>query len=174
MLQVCEELLIKRLRPLFCRGCARGLRGPRAQGPRGRHRRPRGVRDLQRACTLVELQAVGQNHHRDGRGECRVHGYGGGRGDHRGDCNKRDAGTERALDFFIFHDGLSAWWEVLAQAYTKAPGRSAAYTQTKARATRHDCRRLPGDVPRPGLARLRGPQGCRPRLLLVHLRVHRR
>ena len=32
------------------------------------------------------------------------------------------AGTERALGFFIFHDGLSTWWEALAQAYMRARG----------------------------------------------------
>jgi hypothetical protein len=26
------------------------------------------------------------------------------------------------LDFFVFHDGLSAWWEALAQAYMRARG----------------------------------------------------
>ena len=32
------------------------------------------------------------------------------------------AGTAHALDFTIFHDGLSAWWEADAQAHLAARG----------------------------------------------------
>ena len=32
------------------------------------------------------------------------------------------AGTSRASDFFIFHNGLSAWWETEAQAYLASRG----------------------------------------------------
>ena len=32
------------------------------------------------------------------------------------------AGTPRAHAFFIFHDGLSAWWEAEAQDYLKSRG----------------------------------------------------
>ena len=32
------------------------------------------------------------------------------------------SGTTHALDFFIFHDGLSAWWEVDAQTHLAALG----------------------------------------------------
>ena len=32
------------------------------------------------------------------------------------------AGTTHALDFTIFHDGLSAWWEADAQAHLAARG----------------------------------------------------
>ena len=50
------------------------------------------------------------------------------------------AGTTHALDFTIFHDGLSAWWEADAQA-TLPPGasptaRSATSPPTRAPATR--------------------------------------
>jgi hypothetical protein len=32
------------------------------------------------------------------------------------------AGSTNADDFMIFHDGLSQWWEVEAQAYIKSRG----------------------------------------------------
>ena len=70
------------------------------------------------------------------------------------------AGTERALDFFIFRDGLSTWWEALAQAHMRARGFEHRQIRNIEGEQGHalrgqDRRRLPGDVPRPGLARLR-------------------
>ena len=34
------------------------------------------------------------------------------------------SGTTHALDFFIFHDGLSAWWEADAQTHLAALARA--------------------------------------------------
>jgi hypothetical protein len=58
------------------------------------------------------------------------------------------AGTSRASDFFIFHDGLSAWWEAEAQAYLASRGfaNRRIRNTTANKGTRYDGK-IVGDSP---------------------------
>ena len=66
------------------------------------------------------------------------------------ESTKAYAGTPRANDFRIFHDGLSAWWEALAQEHmaslgmangrsTTSPPTSAPGTSSRSSATSSRC-----------------------------------
>ena len=64
------------------------------------------------------------------------------------ESTKAFAGTSRASTFFIFHDGLSAWWEAEAQAYLASRGFANRQVRntTANKGTRYE-RKIVGDSP---------------------------
>ncbi len=76
------------------------------------------------------------------------------------------AGTNHAADFMIFHDGLSAWWEVEVQAHMATLGfKDPQVNNISANlGTRYE-----GEIVGAGPARLRRPQGCHLPVRLPHL-----
>jgi hypothetical protein len=64
------------------------------------------------------------------------------------ESTKAFTGTSRASTFFIFHDGLSAWWEAEAQAYMTSRGFANRQVRntTANKGTRYE-RKIVGDSP---------------------------